>query len=263
MPHPRVLIFTDADNTLWDTDAVYAEAQLKLLKDVETAIGIHGAAVNRLDFVREYDQEIAAKHHKRLRYPPVLLVQAITLGLQGKNPRAAAKAVSLSQYRENGLSADEAGTIAQRFLERLQARPQLRPGVREGLVEFAARGYVMIVVTEGTGPKCNDLLRHYEFENLVDRVIESPKHPDLYRRICKLGGGADVSVMIGDQLDRDILPAKEAGLVTIYFPGGFKPKWSTVTGGHHPADCQIASFGEAVDIVAALERKETLISKAV
>jgi hypothetical protein len=29
--------------------------------------------------------------------------------------------------------------------------------------------------------------------------------------------------MIGDQLDRDIGPAKEAGLRTIYFPGGFAP----------------------------------------
>jgi putative hydrolase of the HAD superfamily len=31
--------------------------------------------------------------------------------------------------------------------------------------------------------------------------------------------------MIGDQLDRDIRPAKEAGLRTIYFPGGFRPGW--------------------------------------
>jgi putative hydrolase of the HAD superfamily len=68
--------------------------------------------------------------------------------------------------------------------------------------------------------------------------------------------------MIGDQLDRDILPAKEAGLITIYLPGGFRPKWSPLAGGPHP-DYEIASFWEAVDIIAALERKESLDSKAV
>ena len=31
--------------------------------------------------------------------------------------------------------------------------------------------------------------------------------------------------MIGDQLTRDILPAAQAGMKTIYIPGRFKPSW--------------------------------------
>ncbi len=263
MSNRRILIFTDADNTLWDTDRVYANAQLKLLKAVEGTIGIRGPATNQLQFVREYDQEIAAKHHKGLRYPPALLAQAIALGLQGIDPRTAARIACLGGSPKHKLGTNGTERIGQRLIERLRVRPQLRRGVRRGLRGLAIRGYTTIVVTEGSKTKCRDLLRHYELESFVERVIESPKHPDLYRRVCRLGGGADHTVMIGDQLDRDILPAKAAGLVTVYFPGGFKPRWSPVAGGHHPADYQIASFAEAVDIVAALERKESLVSKAV
>jgi hypothetical protein len=38
MTHATYL-FTDADNTLWDTDTVYAEAQLALLRDLELLTG--------------------------------------------------------------------------------------------------------------------------------------------------------------------------------------------------------------------------------
>ena len=217
--NPRIVIFTDADNTLWDTDAVYARGQLTLLEDVETAIGVRGPSKNRLQCVREYDQEIAAKHHKGLRYPPQLLAQAVALGLEGVDPRSAARTARLGRGPQHKLASHEPERLGQVFLEGLRVRPRLRPGVLSGLREFTARGYTTVVVTEGSKTKCRDLLRHYELESFVERVIESPKHSDLYRRVCRLGGGADLSVMIGDQLDRDILPAKEAGLVTVYFPG--------------------------------------------
>ena len=54
--------------------------------------------------------------------------------------------------------------------------------------------------------------------------------------------------MVGDQLERDIRPAKEAGLRTIYFPGGFKPKWEASSNNVHP-DYQISSFAEVPAIV--------------
>ena len=56
--NPRIVIFTDADNTLWDTDAVYARGQLTVLEDVETAIGVRVPSKNRLEFVREYVEHV-------------------------------------------------------------------------------------------------------------------------------------------------------------------------------------------------------------
>src|SRR5262245_46559998 len=69
-------LFTDADNTLWDTNAVYARAQLLLLHSLA---GEHmfESDVEALDFVRRIDQRIARLHPKGLRFPPMLLASAL------------------------------------------------------------------------------------------------------------------------------------------------------------------------------------------
>jgi putative hydrolase of the HAD superfamily len=61
--------------------------------------------------------------------------------------------------------------------------------------------------------------------------------------------------MVGDQLDRDIAPAKEAGLTTIYFPSGFKPKWMPLEAEVRP-DFKIESFAEVPAIVAECLAKD-------
>src|SRR3546814_1138058 len=67
--------------------------------------------------------------------------------------------------------------------------------------------------------------RAHQLEGLFDRIIEAPKIPRIYQRALRLVGDASTAFMVGDQLQRDIRPAKEAGLRTIYFPGGFRPHW--------------------------------------
>src|SRR5690349_8683012 len=89
-------IYTDADNTLWDTDAVFREAQLGLLNDVENLSERSLSRSDRLEFLREYDQAIALRHHSRLKYPPSLLVRALRAGLSGTAPdEAAARVVAV------------------------------------------------------------------------------------------------------------------------------------------------------------------------
>ena len=68
------------------------------------------------------------------------------------------------------------------------------------------------------------------------------------QRILKLVGSTSNAYMIGDQIDRDILPAKQAGLKTIYFPGGFKPRWHDEEASP-PPDFVISDFREAVQII--------------
>ena len=54
--------------------------------------------------------------------------------------------------------------------------------------------------------------------------------------------------MIGDQLQRDIAPAKAAELTTIYVPGRFKPRWEPhehVVGPSY----SVQSFDQAVEII--------------
>ena len=53
--------------------------------------------------------------------------------------------------------------------------------------------------------------------------------------------------MIGDQLDRDIRCAGEAGFETFYFPSGFVPYWNRdIT---HVPDHEIAQFDEIVPFI--------------
>ena len=79
MTHRELVIVTDADNTLWDTDAVFRDAQLLLLSRVESAVGAPCPEADRLLFVRRYDQALAQNHHLHLRYPPQLLVRSVEL----------------------------------------------------------------------------------------------------------------------------------------------------------------------------------------
>src|SRR5271169_1609629 len=91
----RPHIFTDADNTLWDTNGVFVEAQLAMLRELEMATGLSApeAEDRGLEFLRHVDQNIAASHPERLRYPPVLLARGLLFALAGDSAgRAAGRA---------------------------------------------------------------------------------------------------------------------------------------------------------------------------
>ncbi len=220
------VVFVDADNTLWDTDAVFAAAQLGLLSGVERAIGVGGPTDDRLAFVRLIDQSIAERHHAGLRYPPKLLAKGIALALKGATPQIAARRVWMVSDADQVLSIDDAAQLEATFVSSLQELPQLRPGVRDGLLALHEAGNTVFVITEGGRDRVLRTARAHGLEGLFDRIIEAPKGRRIYSRALRLFRGAVSGFMVGDQLDRDIGPAKEAGLRTIYFPGGFRPRWA-------------------------------------
>jgi putative hydrolase of the HAD superfamily len=81
-----------------------------------------------------------------------------------------------------------------------------------------------------------------------ERVIESPKIARLYERVLRLAGRPRQSFMIGDQLQRDIVPAKVAGLITIYVPGRFRPRWEPDEEAVGPS-YRVARFDQAAEII--------------
>jgi hypothetical protein len=89
----------------------------------------------------------------------------------------------------------------------------------------------------------------HEIEESVDKIICAPKQTGLFRRVKKLATNDTPGFVIGDQKDRDLTPARQAGFITILFPGGFVPKWS-MRHGVDP-DFIISSFEQAVPIVVA------------
>jgi putative hydrolase of the HAD superfamily len=219
-----LVFFLDADNTLWGTDAIFAEAQYRLLERVEAASGMVAQVPDRLAFVRAVDQALAERHHLGLKYPPALLAQALADAIEGTPPdQAAAKAWRDPLHGPLDRSvADEASV---RFLYDVRKPPSLLPGVMEGLLLLQDAGAVIFILTEGHKHRVEEIASALGIQRFVERVIAAPKRTELFRRVLRRAGDPREAFMVGDQISRDLAPAKAAGLMTVYIPGAFVPRW--------------------------------------
>lgn len=227
---------------------VYAEAQLFLLTEVERVSGQALTVEDRLTWLRAIDQALAEHHHAGLRYPPRLLARATALALMGSHISTAVRLAWSGARKEAQLHDSEAARILAAFLNRLETPPMLRSGVAEGLMVLQEANCQILVPTEGQRNKVISLLGHYQLDSLVNRVVEARKERRLFERVLALTRRPATAFMIGDQLDRDIVPAKAAGLITIFFPCGFEPKWE-MTESSRQADYTIDDFSQAVSII--------------
>lgn len=217
----KVLWTSDADNTLWDTNSAYTNAQLNLLHRVEEALQLKIDHGDRLQYIRDIDQRISKLHHLGLRYPTEILVSALTKQLQGIPSETAIKRSLLEGTNHNNKLAK---ALSDEFQKQSGITPPLREGVLEGLEKLHQQGATIVVATEGSLNRVKRHLRDHNIEHLISLCIESPKSRALYERIAKLHQDKQ-AWSIGDQVARDIQPAIEAGFRTIYFPGGFNPFW--------------------------------------
>lgn len=238
------LLITDADNTLWDTNAVYAQAQLQLLADVEEHLGASFDNGDRLSFVREVDQELALAHSMGLRYPAPLLVAELLR-------RVATAPTAITRTSQTLRHNDEASLVSQALAERMSsairsAVPQLRSGVRTGLEQLRMLGIPITVFTEGDQSRCQNLLKRHGLDEFCSRVVSGKKTSAKYRELANESTG--LKVMIGDQIDVDIVFAKNAEFFTIYYPSDFRPVW-TLEHDTDP-DATIASYADVGTLVA-------------
>ncbi len=148
------LFLTDADNTLWDTDAVFRDAQLALFDEVEVLAGAKAATDDRLAYLRELDQRLAQGHHSGLRYPPALLILATWARLRGESVDRAVRAALIGDASADG---EHQATVAA-FFGNLSKLAPLRPGVASGLERLADAGHQVVVATEGSKKKIESLL---------------------------------------------------------------------------------------------------------
>lgn len=214
--------FTDADNTLWDTDGVFRSAQLRLLEGVEDLGVLRCNETDRLAFVRKLDQSIAQKHHRGLRYPVEMLISGIAHALQN-NPIGNAIEIALSG--RNVLTEANTQTLTDAFHNDLKITPKLREGVTAGIRELCAHSIPITVVTEGSKSRIESLLELYQLRNSVTDIIEATKTAALFSRLRKRHSKKECW-MIGDQADRDIEFALQAGMQGVLFLGGFLPHWT-------------------------------------
>jgi len=257
MSYESPVVLVDADNTLWDTDAVFREAQLLVLSRVEMAAGKTCAAVDRLGFVRSYDQALAEKHHLHLRYPAQLLIRSVEAGLAGITPEIASRdAIAGRPLSIIPLDQTVVDAILSDYMNALARTPQLLNGVAEGVRAAKTAGLRLFVMTEGRIEKQKRILELHGLLGSFEGVWEMTKERSQFDRMVSRFAGSRV-IVVGDQLDRDIVPAKAAGCSTVLVPSRFVPAWqSTNTQG--VADHIAADFIDAVKWCVETASEETV-----
>lgn len=245
---PITVLFIDADNTLWDTDGVYERAQLGLLTHLEDHLAIRFQEHDRLAFVRSIDQGLAERHHAGLRYPPRFLVKALALALAGCEKTDAVRLAWSGGREADRLPADVLHQIESQMIEDLERTPSLRPGVLSGLSRLYGQKFPKVVLTESKQERVWRVVEAHGLERLIERVVEIRKEPQSYKRLIQVFRPSRSGIMVGDQLERDVRPAKAAGLLTIYFPSRFRPKWE-LRHQEVSSDYQIESFDQVPPII--------------
>ena len=210
-------VVLDADNTLWDTDRLFAEAQLAMLTGICAQLGIAPKLDNTLKFVRDIDQSIAANHPAGLKYPPELLASRLikaVLKISGRSERSLKNKRILMKK------------LAGAYLSKIREVPKLRTGVEEGLRNLRKLRVRAVVCSEGTNESLLRNLNELGVLGYIEKVVVAPKSPKVFRNLAdKFNPNRKLQLCVGDQLDRDIRNAKRAGYKTVYFPGNFLPNW--------------------------------------
>jgi putative hydrolase of the HAD superfamily len=239
------IILTDADNTLWDTDSIFANAQIELLSVVEAATANRCLEDDKLAFVRRYDQAIAALHHAHLKYPPSMLVSALVLGIKGLDSTKAAELVIRGRVPISTLEQSVADLAVEKYLAMLGKIPELLPTVNEGIMTAREAGITVYVLTEGKIEKQKKFLSHHLLDGFVAGVFEVVKNQTQFERLRQRFAPAEV-IVIGDQPDRDVVPARGAGCVGVLVPGRFRPNWHNAEQ-WKDANYIASTFKEAID----------------
>ncbi|MCY3016946.1 MAG: HAD family hydrolase [Planctomycetota bacterium] len=204
-------VFTDADNTLWDTNAIYAAAQTQLVQGVSQATETLPPSTGELALVRHFDQQLAKSHPLGFRYPPQLLIDKLCFAISGRDPSSFNKkliADALDQY-----------------IADLEEPPQLRRGVATGLQILHDVDIPVIIVSEGSRRAIDINIYHHNLSAHFASIVTCIKSPAIYLTLIEKIGCRSTAFSVGDQLDRDIEFAKKAGMTTAYFPSDFKPHW--------------------------------------
>jgi putative hydrolase of the HAD superfamily len=195
---PLHLIF-DADDTLWDSNIHFLEAEAHFIAELVAAEAGATEAVRAA--IRQRELEII-KSHGYGREPFVVLMRMVAAELA---PEGARETLGAAVER-----------IAAHFLER---ECQLLPDVEPTLIELAARHHLTLF-TKG---QPREQMRKLERSGLRRHFshVEVPPEKDeaAYRRLVEAAGlDRTRAFMIGNSPRSDINPALRAGLRAVFIP---------------------------------------------
>jgi putative hydrolase of the HAD superfamily len=221
-------LFFDLDGTLSDYFGG-AERALDIVWDqVADRLAPHG----KRDFLRSYWHNFD-EMERMARQGELTTVEA-----SSRRGRFAGVLRDLGADQDDGLIAEMSDTYT---TGRLRSA-RLFPGVAETLAALR-EAYVVTVVTEGNGRLQKEQIRALGLEGLLHNIVVSQEaglhkpDPALYRHALAAAGLSPAqSVMVGDRIDWDLIPAKSLGMRTVFFTQnnryvflkeetGFEPDW--------------------------------------
>ncbi len=195
---PFHLIF-DADDTLWDSNIHFLEAEAHFVAELVAAGGGETEVVRAAIRLRELE---IIRSHGYGREPFVVLMRMLAAELVPKHAR-------------NTLGA-EVERIAAHFLERECA---LLPDVEPTLTELAARHHLTLFTKGHPHEQLRKLERSGLRRHFSHVEVPSEKDEAAYRRLVEAAAlDRSRTFMIGNSPRSDINPALRAGLRAVFIP---------------------------------------------
>lgn len=202
--HKITDVFFDLDHTLWDFEKNSKLAFQKLFKDFDIKIPLedflkHYEPIN-LDYWKLYrEDQISKENMRRLRLLDVFALL------------------------NHQLPEDLIDALAEKYIDYLPQNNHLLPGAVE-ILEHLKPHYRLHIITNGFEVVQNRKLIHSGIEHYFDTITNSERagvkkpHPEIFRYALHLAKtSSKQSVMIGDNLEADIMGAEAVGFHTIHF----------------------------------------------
>src|ERR1051326_345121 len=252
-----VIVF-DADNTLWDTNAVFKKAQSNLLR-VFAEAGLLNNPQDELGTLRKIDATLI-KRTGQFEYDFALL--AIAIGHYYSGVTDVDASVSLTLKAHHSVSEDLIEASRAVFMRTLEEVPPLFCETENVLRilknnRSSQQPIVLIMFTDGDRLRIQRILDSYEpVKAAFDEVVIRKKTVQYFKQVRVLGlsklksfrNSASRIFMIGDSLKRDIGPSKRAGFITIYRPADFLGAESPSNADESP-DFRIDCLSELPDLL--------------
>lgn len=256
-PGSRNIAIFDGDNTLWDTNAVFTDAQKNILRGLKEA-GIHADRERDFGLLRKVDDLLIKYFGKReydITHLPLCLIRHFK-GDPVEDVNQVAKIVASSESTEVTL----AQTLGSEFNASLTRLPDLFPDVIEGLSLIRQAGRtVMILYSEGRESRLRRICDHYGMANYFHDIVLGDKSLEdwfnskeraikIFKKVFPRETKQPTIYVIGDLLERDVRPGNLIGARTIYKPGGYKGVETPKDEEHTPA-MTVSSMKEVVSLL--------------
>lgn len=238
----KIILAFDADNTLWDTDSVFKDAQIALLQTIANSTLLLEVE-SELSALREIDRALFVRLG-RFEYNFEILSAGMAfyytqnLSLD----QATEKAI---QYSIDGETTKDLENLIKKahanFSQRLTDVPKLYPETENVLqiisnLQQIGNPLITVLLSEGKQERINYILKSHSInkkplEKFFDEVvIHETKSKELFEEAKRIGlqhlpnispSPKDFFIMIGDSIKRDIKFGNQTGYCTIYKPAPF------------------------------------------